>query len=154
MTNLPSFTHSSPLSCKCPAIAFRIFSNVFPEALAFDKSCNSYGSFDKSNNCSSPVRKTRYTLFPIRQSTPIIIRPISGGMFYINIFTPGSFPFSNKGSKDRPSISSGIRQPFNARKVGSKSRNSTGASIFSPGFRLLFMFSGNFIIKGIAAEPS
>ena len=55
MTNLPSFTHSSPLSCKCPAIAFRIFSNVFPEALAFDK----------SNNCYSPVRKNQiYFIFP------------------------------------------------------------------------------------------
>ena len=45
-------------------------------------------------------------------------------------------------------------QPFNARKVGSKSRNSTSSLYFFTGFRLLFMFSGNFIIKGIAAEPS
>ena len=74
MTNLPSFTHSSPLSCKCPAIAFRIFSNVFPEALAFDKSCNSYGSFDKSNNCSSPVRKNQiYFIFPsVKAQIPML----------------------------------------------------------------------------------
>ena len=93
MTNLPSFTHSSPLSCKCPAIAFRIFSNVFPEAWLLTNHAIRMGLLTNRTIVPHLYGKTRYTLFSHPSKHTNNYPPNKRGMFYINIFTPGSFPF-------------------------------------------------------------